>query len=493
MRVLISFLFALVATASALPAAPATQPAKRMNVLFIAVDDLRPQLACYGQTQMKTPHIDALAKRGLLFNRAYVQQAVCSPSRTVLLTGRRPDTTKIYDLETHFRTTIPDVVTLPQHFKNAGYHSQGFGKIYHGALDDKDSWSVPHTPVPGPAYADPKILERIADKRKEAKGKNLRPRQINRLSKGPAWESAEVEDDQLPDGKTATNAIKALGEVKDKPFFLAVGFVKPHLPFVAPKKYFDLYPLEQIELPKDNKPPQGSPGHAVTNFGELRTYEGMPEDPSPVEPQQARELIRAYYASVSHMDAQVGRVIAELDRLGLRDNTIIVLWGDHGWHLGEQGQWCKHTNFENATRTALIVSVPGGHAKPGAKTDALVETVDLYPTLCELAGLPKTNGLEGTSLVPLIKDPSRAWKPAAFSQYPREGRKVMGYSIRTDRYRYTEWQDVATKKPLAKELYDHETDAAETVNLAAKEDQAAVVKKLSEQLNAGWKQSLPPS
>ena len=464
---------------------------KRMNVLFIAVDDLRPQLACYGQSQMKTPNIDALAKRGLLFNRAYVQQAVCSPSRTVLMTGRRPDTTKIYDLETHFRTTIPDVVTLPQHFKNAGYHSQGFGKIYHGGLDDKSSWSVPHTSPAGPAYASSEINRRVAERRKQQRDAGTNR---ERPEKGPPWEMADVNDDEaLPDGKTARAAIKALNEIKDKPFFLAVGFVKPHLPFVAPKKYFDLYPTAQIELPKNDQRPEGISKHAVTNFGELRGYEGMPKDPDPITADQARELIRGYYATVSYTDAQVGRVVAELDRLGLRDNTIIVLWGDHGWHLGEQGQWCKHTNFENATRNALIVSVPGADAKPGAKTDALVETVDLYPTLCELAGLPKPEGLEGTSFVPLLADPSRPWKPAAFSQYPRERGKVMGYSIRTDRYRYTEWQDVATKKPLARELYEHETDAAETVNLAAKEDQAAVVKKLSEQLNAGWKQSLPPS
>jgi arylsulfatase A-like enzyme len=272
-----------------------------------------------------------------------------------------------------------------------------------------------------------------------------------------------------------------------------VGFIKPHLPFVAPKKYFDLYPPESIQLPKDDQRPQGIPKHAVTNFGELRGYEGMPKDPEPITAEQARDLIRGYYAATSYMDAQVGRVVAELDRLGLRENTIIVLWGDHGWHLGEQGQWCKHTNFENATRNALIVSVPSGHAKAGVKTDALVESVDLYPTLCELVGLARPDGLEGTSFAPLFADPTRTWKPAAFSQYPREGRKVMGYSIRTDRYRYTEWQEVATKKRLAAELYDHESDPAETVNVADKADQAETVKKLSEQLNAGWSEALPPS
>ncbi len=466
---------------------------KRMNVLFIAVDDLRPQLGCYGQPQMKTPNLDALAKSGLLFNRAYVQQAVCSPSRTSLMTGRRPDTTKVYDLKTHFRTTIPDVVTLAQHFKDNGYHSQGFGKIYHGALDDKESWSVPHTPAPGPGYGDPKIIKGMEEQRKTLRAEGVKPKQVNRRAKGPAWESAEVSDDALPDGKTVVGALKALNEVKDKPFFLGVGFMKPHLPFVAPKKYFDLYPpAEQVELPKNDQHPQGAPAYAVTNFGELRTYQGMPKDPAPLEPQQARELIRAYYASVSYIDAQVGRLLAELDRLGLRENTIVVLWGDHGWHLGEQGLWCKHTNFENATRNAMMIRAPGRHASPGATTDALVETVDLYPTLCELAGLTLPEGLEGASLVPLLADAQRAWKPAAFSQYPRENGKVMGRSIRTDRYRYTEWLNTADNKPLATELYDHQTDPAETVNVAAKKGHTAVVEQLSEQLHAGWRKALPP-
>jgi arylsulfatase A-like enzyme len=400
---------------------------KRTNVLFIAVDDLRPQLGCYGDPLAKTPNLDRLASQGVLFNRAYCQQAVCSPSRTSLLTGRRPDTTKIYNLEDHFRTTIPDVVTLPQHFKNSGYHTQALGKIYHGALDDKASWSVPSTGVTGPAYG-PKVMADIRKRREEmaAKGGGATKQQLNRLNKGPAWQAPNVEDNALNDGATADNAIKALNEVKDKPFFLAVGFVKPHLPFVAPTKYFDLYPpAEQIPLPPDMKRPANAPDLAFTrNFGELRGYVGMPKDMDPVTDQQASELIRGYYAATSYMDAQVGRVIAELEKLGLRENTIVILWGDHGWHLGEQGQWCKHTNFENAARAALMISVPGRTGETptrGAKTDALVEFVDIYPTLCQLAGLDLPSGLEGTSFVPLLSDPTRAWKSAAFSQYPRDG------------------------------------------------------------------------
>lgn len=465
---------------------------KHPNILFIAVDDLRPQLGCYGDPLAKSPNIDKLASQGFLFNRAYCQQAVCSPSRSSLLTGRRPDTTKIYNLEDHFRKSIPDVVTLPQHFKNNGYHTQSFGKIYHGGLDDPASWSVPSTPVQGALYG-PKIMADIKKRREEAeaKGNGATKREINRANKGPAWQAANVEDNALNDGNTADGAIKALNEIKDKPFFLAVGFIKPHLPFVAPKRYFDLYPpAEQMKLAENREHPAGAPELAFTNFDELRTYQGTPQNSDPVPDKQAQELIRAYYAAMSYMDAQVGRVIAELEKLGLRDNTIIILWGDHGWHLGEQGQWCKHTNFENATRAPLIISVPGQENR-GGKTDALVEFVDIYPTLCELAGLPMTDGLEGMSFVPLLKDPKRTWKTAAFSQYPRQGVKFMGYTMRTDRYRYTEWQETASGKSVAAELYDHQLDPRETKNVADAAELESTVAELSKKLKAGWRAAAP--
>ena len=475
---------AFFATASAAAAA-------KPNVLFIAVDDLRPELGCYGATHIKSPNIDSLAKSGVTFNRAYCQQAVCSPSRTSLMTGRRPDTTKVYDLETNFRDTIPDVVTLAQHFKDNGYHSQAFGKIYHGALDDRRSWSVPYTSPDGMAYGDPQTVKDIQRRREELKKKGVTGQQLNRRTRGPAWEAADVEDEKLPDGNSAAKAIKALNEVKDKPFFLAVGFFKPHLPFVAPRKYFDLYPpAEQIELPPNRTAPQDAPEFATTNFGELRVYEGMPKGDEPVTDQQARELIRAYRACVSFTDAQVGKLLAELDRLKLRDNTIVILWGDHGWHLLDQGMWTKHTNFEAATRVPLILSVPG-RKSAGAKADALVEFVDVYPTLCDAAGLAKPDGLEGTSLLPLVDDPKRPWKTAAFSQYPR-GAKTMGYSIRTDRYRYTEWQSRDdAKQVLARELYDHRADPAETKNVAGDAAHAEDVERLSDQLRKGWRASVP--
>jgi arylsulfatase A-like enzyme len=445
-------------------------------------------LGCYGDRLAKTPNIDALAARGMQFNRAYCQQAVCSPSRTSLLTGRRPDTTKIYNLEDHFRDTIPDVVTLPQHFKDNAYHVQAFGKIYHGGLDDPKSWSMPATGVVGANYS-PRTAAAVRQRRKQAEEKGLKGRQLTRASRGPAWEAPEIDDEQLNDGDTATRAIAAMNEIKDRPFFLAVGFIKPHLPFVAPKKYFDLHPLASFELPPNGVRPAGAPDIAFTNFAELRNYLGMPQDPAPVPPGDARELIRGYYAATSYMDAQVGRLLAELDKLKLRDNTIVILWGDHGWHLGEQGMWCKHTNFENAARAAMMISVPG-QKTAGQKTDALVEYVDIYPTLTELAGLRRADGLEGTSFVPLLTDPTRPWKSAAFSQYPRKGGEVMGYSMRTDRYRYTEWQD-KQGKVLASELYDHQADPAETRNVAGAPEQAKVVEELAKQLKAGWQAAKP--
>ena len=494
-------LFPFVACAD--PAA-ADGPVRRPNVLFIAVDDLRPQLGCYGDPVVKSPSIDKLASGGIVFTRAYCQQAVCSPSRTSLLTGRRPDTTRIYDLQTHFRLHLPDVVTLPEHFKKHGYHTQGLSKIYHGGLDDPQSWSVPHWAPSQGQYAKPETLALLERKREQMRPQIERARRRHSVEKdpktglvlritgprvrvhGPPWEDPDVPDNALNDGATADRAIEIMREVKDKPFFLAVGFLKPHLPFVAPKKYYDMYPLDSIRLPSNMSPPEDCPPIALTDWGELRAYEGMPRS-GPLSERQVRELIRGYYAAASYTDAQIGRLLDELDRLGLADKTIVVLWGDHGWQLGEHGLWCKHTNFELATRSLLILRVPG-RGSAGARTSALVEFVDIYPTLCELAGLPLPDGLEGTSMVPLIEDPSRPWKKAAFSQYPRG--KVMGYSMRTDRYRYTEWAEPG-KPPVAVELYDHQKDPGENVNLASRPEYKAIVSELSKALHDGWRAARP--
>jgi len=473
-----------------------------MNVLFIAVDDLRPELGCYGVSGIKTPNIDALAARGTSFTRAYCQQAVCNPSRASLLTGLRPDTIQVHDLETHFRFHCPKAVTLPQHFMQHGYHTQSFSKIYHGGLDDPLSWLVSHTVSPGPVYTDPETQNRLAQKRQESRKKGRRigrkilqkdeatgtvlktSRKFDRI-KGPSWECGNVSDEGYRDGLTAKRATAALREIKDKPFFLAVGFIRPHLPFTAPKRYFDLYSKKDLNLADNPYPPKDCPDLALTRWAELRKYENIPSK-GPLGEEKALKLIHAYYACVSYIDAQIGKLLDELDRLGLRHNTVVVLWGDHGWQLGEHGLWCKHTNFEIATRVPMIISAPG-QSSPGSRCDALVEFVDIYPTLADLCGLPIPNGLEGLSLVPLLNGPNRLWKSAAFSQYPRKG--GMGYSMRTDRFRYTEWRK--EKKILARELYDHQTDEDENTNLANLPQYKTTVEALSKKLGQGWQAALP--
>jgi len=482
------------------------EAAGRLNVLFIAVDDLRPDLGCYGVDWVKSPHIDRLAAGGTVFNRAYCQQAVCSPSRTSLLTGRRPDTTRIYDLSTHFRAHLPDVVTLPQYFKQNGYHTQSIGKVYHGGLDDPLSWSAPSIKAQGKWYCDPKIVARLQAERKKIKnprrqivkrdpktGVVLHIKRVGRRVNGPASEVADVDEHELPDGHTTDVAIELLRDYKknpERPFFLAVGYLKPHLPFVAPKKYYDLYDPQQIGQPDNPYPPMDCPPIALTDWGELRAYWDIGRDaPTPLPPEKTLQLRHAYYACVSYVDAQIGRLLDALDQLGLADDTIVILWGDHGWQLGEHGLWCKHTNFELATRAPLIVRAPN-QSHPGARTDALVEFVDIYPTLCELAGLPLPDGLEGTSMVPVMNDPDRPWKSAAFSQYPRAG-GVMGYSMRTDRYRYTEWRKDG--QVVARELYDHKYDPAENVNVVDRPQHRELVQSLSRQLQAGWQAARPRS
>jgi iduronate 2-sulfatase len=473
--------------------------AEKYNVLFIAIDDLRPELECYGVKGIKTPNLDALAKSGLLFKRAYCQQAVCSPSRTSLLTGRRPDTTRIYNLEDHFRDTIPDVVTLPQHFKNNGYFCQGIGKIYHDGLDDRKSWSAPSIAAnievetedgrffPQREFSSPYIF---AANRPLNAGHQKTPQQIaNAAAKAkiPPWSAPDVRDSDLSDGQIADRAIAALQAHKDGTFFLAVGFRKPHLPFEAPKKYYDMYRLEDMKLASNPYPPKDVFEPALMNWGELRGYKGMPKE-GPLSEQQARELIRGYYAATSYIDAQIGRVLEALDRLKLRDKTIVIAWGDHGWQLGEHGLWCKHTCYETSTHTMMMISAPKQKHR-GATTGAFVEFVDVYPTLCDLAGLTKTDGLEGTSFAPLLKDPKRAWKSAAFSQYPRG--RLMGYAIRTDRYRYVEWVTRDKRKVEGRELYDHRNDEDENVNIANRAENKDLVSKLSEQLRAGWRAAVP--
>jgi len=454
----------------------------RRNVLFIAVDDLRPTLRCYGDQTARTPNIDRLARRGTLFNRAYCQQAVCGPSRASLMTGRRPDTIKVWDLATHFRKTAPNVVTLPQHFKQQGYHSQCVGKIYHGkkALQDSPSWSVPEK-------------FNVGVKREQYVLAKNRPGE--KSGKMAACECADIPDNAYWDGKIAEEAIKALEENRDQPFFLAVGFMKPHLPFSCPKKYWDIYDRDSIAPPVNPKKPAGAPEIALHDSVELRGYTDIP-DKGPLSTAKIAELRHGYYACVSYTDTQIGKLLDSLNRLNLAHNTVIVLWGDHGWHLGEHALWCKTTNFELDTRVPMIVAAPG-QKRAGAKTDALVEFVDIYPTLVELCALSMPKGLEGVSVAPLLNNPNRPWKKAAFSQFPRpwfykKQPAVMGYTIRTGRHRYTEWLDFKTREVLARELYDHPNDSGETVNLADKREHAQEVQRLSKMLRAGWRAALPP-
>ncbi|MEQ8791444.1 MAG: sulfatase [Pirellulaceae bacterium] len=470
--------------AAALPAAD------RPNVLFIAVDDLRTELGCYGAEHIKSPHIDALAQTGTTFLRAYCQQAVCSPSRTSLMTGLRPDSTGVYDLVTHFRTNVPDVVTLGQHFKQNGYHAVSMGKIYHGGYDDPPTWSEPaRKPKGGAGYVTQQNQELIAAKRAEAKQRGLKGRALSRAARGTAVESADVPDAAYTDGAVAELAVDTLRELskREEPFFLAVGFVKPHLPFNAPKKYWDLYDPAKIELAANPFPPKSVTPYSLTNSGEIRVYEGIPAKDD-ISQEQARRLKHGYYACVSFTDANVGKLLDQLEKLGLTDDTIVVLWGDHGWKLGEHNAWCKHTNFENDARAPLIIRAPG-QKSPGEKSSALVEFVDIYPTICDLAGLDQPDHLEGSSAAKLLDAPAMPWKPAAFSQYPRGS--VMGYSMKTDRYRFTAWKDKKTGKVMATELYDHEHDPAENENLAGLSANADLVARLQKQLDAGWRKAKP--
>jgi arylsulfatase A-like enzyme len=380
-------------------------------------------------------------------------------------------------------------VTLPQAFKNGGYTTTGLGKLFHGGLDDPLSWSIPSWLPGAPAWNTAQNAERAQKQwnRVQEQGLRIQPSSANRAQRGPSWKSESIADSELPDGRTADTAIRALGEFKKagKPFFLGVGFLKPHLPFVAPEKYFDLYPPESVRMTDYPLPPKNVPPMAMHSSGELRNYADIPEK-GEIPQAKALELIRGYYASLSYTDAQIGRVLDELDRLGLRESTVVIVWGDHGWHLGDHGLWNKHTNFERATHAPMIVSAPG--YRGGRKSSALTEFVDIYPSLVELCGLPKPAGLEGSSFVPLLERPNRQWKLAAFSQYPRG--KAMGYSMRTDRYRYTEWITPGTDE-APKELYDYVTDPDEKVNLAVNPEHAPRVREMAAQLKAGWQKAIP--
>jgi iduronate 2-sulfatase len=430
------------------------------NVLLICVDDLKPVLGCYGDTHAKTPNLDALAARSLRLDRAYCNQAVCSPSRNALMTSLRPQTLGIYDLPTNFRKSRPDAVTVAQYFQQHGYRTEAMGKIMHvghGNGEDEASWTVPHFKPKAKQYA---IAENDAPKPDK---KN--PGEPWKDPRGTATESADVPDETYGDGQIALEAVRRLRAAGEsgEPFFMGVGFLKPHLPFIAPKKYWDRHDPATLPQPGRDIAPEGAPEYAGQPGGELRQYAGIPGGREPLDADLTRHLIHGYYAATSYMDAQLGLVLAALEETGLADNTIVVLWGDHGWHLGDHGMWCKHTNYEQAARIPLMIALPG---KEGTVSSALVETVDIYPTLTELAGLPAPEGLDGKSFAALFKDPAVPHRDHAIHVYPRN--KLLGRAIRTDRYRLVEWKEIGSDPAGAEwELYDYESDPGETKNLVS--------------------------
>ncbi|MEM9825374.1 MAG: sulfatase [Planctomycetota bacterium] len=486
----------LLGTFSAGRASGDDAPPNRRNVLMIAVDDLRPELNCYGVQKIQTPNIDRLAQSGMRFNRAYCQVAVCGASRASLLSGCRPETTTIWDYKTPLRSKLPDILSLPQHFKNQGYDTAFLGKVYHNASDDKASWTVsaedwaPRQQDRGKGYVKTPYW-----KRKTVPG-------MGNLKHGPSTENGgDVSDHAYVDGHNAERAVAMLGRFakNEKPFFFAVGFIKPHLPFVAPQKYWDLYQRDSFEVP-DRAAMRDSVPWARSTWGELKNYPDIGRDKMQLDDATTRRLIHGYYAATSYMDAQVGKLLDALEANGLAESTTVVLWGDHGWYLGDFGAWCKHTNHEVATRVPFLVRpAPSLQASlgfdPGKETNAMVELVDLYPTLCELSGFELPDHLHGDSVVPLLSDPDRPWAEAAFSQYrrtepagyaglspqpktatpknakPKNNRRRgipnIGTSVRTRDFRYTVWKRQIDGSVSAEELVDFRTDPGATRNVIA--------------------------
>jgi iduronate 2-sulfatase len=454
--------------------------AAQPNVLLILVDDLKPALGCYGDTAAKTPNIDRLAARGMRFDLAYCNQAVCAPSRFTLMLGSRSTSTGLYGLGSHLRKKWPDAVTMPQHFaKHGGYITQSIGKVFHighGNEGDPQSFTVPHFKDKVIEYLDPASTRGGQLTREEALFTNQKLDQIRSLPRGAAFESPEAADEDYADGRVAEETIKRLQKA-EKPFFIATGFVRPHLPFSAPKKYWDMHDPAKLPMPKFEQHPIGSPKVAHKRGGEIAAYDPVPEgDEAIFSPELQHRLIHGYYASASYVDTQIGKVIDELDRSGLAENTLIVLWGDHGFHLGDHGIWTKHTNYEQANRIPLIIIAPGV-TKPCSSTRQLAESVDIFPTLAELAALPAPAGpqpMDGISLVPVLKDPAARVRDHAYHCFPKQ---KMGRAIRTERHRLIEWKKPGASPDEAElELYDYTTDPHETQNIAAQ--QPEIVKQL---------------
>lgn len=443
---------------------------KKLNVLFFLIDDLRPNLGCYGDRLAITPNIDRLARRGIVFNRAYCQQAVCNPSRTSMLTGLRPDETGVYNLQAHFRKKVPEAITLPQAFKESGYNTVGLGKVFHAlsATLDSVSWTRSLTNYGGRNYVLPENLK-------------------GRGAKKNITEMPDVPDISYEDGKIAGDAVKFLSGASksSQPFFLAVGFKKPHAPYCAPKKYWDLYQRDAFGV-LNRERPKDAPAIAFHSWQELRGYRDVP-DSGAMTVDQEKQIMHGYYACISYIDAQIGKVMHQLDSLGLSENTIIVLWGDHGYHLGEQDLWCKSTNFELDTRVPLIIAAPGMEGN-GRNTNVIVETVDIYPTLVDLCHIQGGSNLSGKSLSLLLNNPSAPWDRVAFSQFVRPYQAInqshapthIGYSVRSNEWRCTYWYRLADNGIESKELYFMGNGISETVNVSGQPQVAAIERKLAQ-------------
>ncbi len=510
------------------PAAFAEKP----NVLFIAIDDLRPELGCYGSPAVKSPNLDALAKRGLRFDRAYCQEAICSPSRASLLTGTRPDTNGLTHNYIDFSDVDKALTTLPKHFADNGYETVFCGKIFHRREHSPESWTrkPAHKLVKVPRPKSPYALEENQKLRNDHFKKMLAKygKAAKRgLGSGPAYENADVPDHRYIDGWNTELAMATLKQMatdsRKKPIFLAMGYKLPHLNWIAPKRYWDLYDRDKIELATQVSGSKDGAAMGLHASFELRTRAGIPKY-GPIGDELSRTLLHAYYASVSYVDALIGKLLATLDEVGLRDKTIIVVWGDHGWHLGEMGIWGKATNYEIATRVPFIISAPRMNAR-GHSSRAIVELLDIYPTLCDLAGIPKPGHIEGRSLLPLLDDPGQPWANIAVSQFPnpalrewaanplspemretffgpliedveaciikQQGKEwdrvlfenhLTGYTLRTEDHRLVLWRDHRNKnsKPIFVELFDHRKDPNETINIAA--EHPKVVSKLTAKL-----------
>lgn len=489
--------------------------ATKQNVLFIAIDDLKPLLNCYGNPQIKTPNIDKLAARSTVFLNNHCQQAVCAPSRASLMTGQFPDYTKVLDLKTLIRKKQPNVLTLPQYFKNNGYQTTAFGKIYDLRSVDKKhdavSWSIPYQNVDpsefealgslsgntadkpkGGHYRNPKTVKLYNQYFKEGKAKGEKPQKYAMNNIKPVTENIEVGDEAYMDGLIAKMGVEQLQSFakSTKPFFLAVGFKKPHLPFVAPKKYWDLYDANDIDMADYQEKVKGGVRMAYHNSGELGSYTNDDGehiynnlDKRKLSEAEQRHLIHGYYACVSYIDAQVGKLLDELEKQGLTENTTIVLWGDHGWHLGDHGLWCKHSNFEQGTRSPLLISSPNMTGNTTTKPTGLI---NIFPTLCELNGLPIPEQVESKSLVPLMKNPSAEVQKYTVHQFPRGGKKgTMGYGVRTENYRYVQWIKVESRTNIdyenaeivGEEFYDYQKDKNETKNLINDANYKTLVKE----------------